>query len=43
MANSNVTVNSRYLTYNKDDVQTLLDRVAAMETATGDEVRALRR
>lgn len=40
MAN-NTTVNPRYLTYNKDEVQTLLDKVAAETVATEESVRSI--
>ena len=40
MAN-NTTINPRYLTYDKDDVQTLLDKVKAETVATEESVRSI--
>ena len=40
MAN-NTTINPRYLTYNKDEVQTLLDKVNAETVATEESVRSI--
>lgn len=36
-----VSINPRYLAYDKDEVQALLDRVNKMEMATDEEVRSL--
>lgn len=40
MAN-NTTVNPRYLTYTKDEVQTLLDKVNDETVATEESVRSI--
>ena len=41
MANDNVTVESRYLKYNKAEVETLLDKVNDITTATAEDVRGI--
>ena len=40
MENS-TTINPRYLTYTKDEVQTLLDKVNAETVATEESVRSI--
>lgn len=39
MADKNVNIDPRYLTYNKDEVQALLDQVANTTTASEQDVR----
>ena len=41
MADNNVTVSSRYLSYNKAEVQALLDKVNDTTTATAEGVRGI--
>lgn len=39
MANDTATIDPRYLTYNKDEVQALLDKMNAETVATEESVR----
>lgn len=41
MANDTATIDPRYLTYNKDEVQALLDKVNAETVATEESVRSI--
>lgn len=41
MSNEHVTIDPRYLSYDKDEVEALLGKVAAQETATEENVRAI--
>ena len=41
MANDTATIDPRYLTYNKDEVQALLDKVNTENVATEESVRSI--
>ena len=41
MADNNVVIEPRYMKYNKDEVEQLLDQVANTKTATSESVRSI--
>ena len=41
MADNNVVIDPRYMKYNKDEVEQLLDQVANTKTATSESVRSI--